>query len=69
MLQRGMAWAFDRYLEKFEDHAALKEMESVAKSNGIGVWQREAEPPWQFRKRYLEQGLVPQGVSAGLNLR
>ena len=62
MLQRGMAWAFDRYLEKFEDHAALKEMESVAKSNGIGVWQGEAEPPWQFRKPHLEQGLVPQGA-------
>jgi endonuclease YncB( thermonuclease family) len=55
MLQRGMAWAFDRYLEKFEDHSSLKEMESRAKSDSIGIWQGEAEPPWQFRERRWER--------------
>ena len=55
MLQRGMAWAFDRYLEKFEDHSALKEVESQAKSNGLGIWRGEAEPPWQFRERRWER--------------
>jgi endonuclease YncB( thermonuclease family) len=55
MIRQGMAWAFDKYLEKFEDHHALKQLETEARERGVGIWQGEAEPAWKFRERRWER--------------
>jgi endonuclease YncB( thermonuclease family) len=51
MIRRGMAWAFDTYLQAFDDFAVLKKLEAEAKTREIGIWKGEAEPPWKFRER------------------
>jgi endonuclease YncB( thermonuclease family) len=55
MIQQGMAWAFDRYLQKFDDFQALKQLETEAKERGSDIWSGEAEPPWKFRERRWER--------------
>jgi endonuclease YncB( thermonuclease family) len=55
MIRQGMAWAFDRYLETFDDHQALKQLEAEARERGVGIWRGEAEPAWKFRERRWER--------------
>jgi endonuclease YncB( thermonuclease family) len=44
LVQRGYAWAFAKYSS---DYVA---MESEAKLARVGVWQGEAQAPWDYRK-------------------
>jgi endonuclease YncB( thermonuclease family) len=55
MIRRGMAWAFDKYLRKFEDYGALKKLEDEARAQRIGIWKGEAEPAWKFRESRWER--------------
>lgn len=43
MVETGYAWAFRKYSE---DYVAL---EDVAHQNQVGIWQAEAEAPWDYR--------------------
>ncbi len=43
MVRRGMAWAFVKYSTTY---AAV---ETEAKAHKAGVWQGDAQPPWEFR--------------------
>jgi endonuclease YncB( thermonuclease family) len=43
MVRQGYAWAFVKYSDSY-----VKE-EAAAKAAGIGIWQGEAVPPWDYR--------------------
>lgn len=43
MIEEGMAWAFVRYSN---DYTA---QEGRARSAGLGIWQGDAEPAWEYR--------------------
>lgn len=46
-VERGLAWAYDRYVTDSKIPAAQK----VAQSKKIGLWaDREPTPPWLFRR-------------------
>jgi endonuclease YncB( thermonuclease family) len=45
MVRQGYAWAFVRYSTSY-----VKE-EAAAKAEGVGIWQGEATPAWEFRAR------------------
>ena len=59
MVRQGYAWAFVRYSTSY-----VKE-EAAAKAEGLGIWQGEAMPAWEFRaKRWaaVEQQ-TPEGCA------
>lgn len=43
LVDEGLAWAFIRYSDDFADR------EAAAKAAGLGVWQGEAQAPWDYR--------------------
>jgi endonuclease YncB( thermonuclease family) len=43
MVRQGYAWAFVRY------SASYVREETAAKAEGLGIWQGEAVPAWEFR--------------------
>ena len=43
MVRRGMAWAFVKYSTTYTA------VETEAKAQKAGVWQGDAQPPWEFR--------------------
>ena len=43
MMRDGLAWAFRRYSEDYTD------LELDAQTAGLGVWQAETQPPWEWR--------------------
>jgi hypothetical protein len=43
MVRQGLAWAFVRYSQLY-----VKE-EALARAEGIGIWQGEATPAWDYR--------------------
>lgn len=44
MIDEGLAWAFLRFSTDFVDR------EAAARAARIGIWQGEAEPPWDYRE-------------------
>ena len=44
MIDEGLAWAFLRFSTDFADR------EAAARAARIGIWQGEAEPPWDYRE-------------------
>lgn len=48
MVERGLAWAYRRYLKRPE----LVALEEEARDAGVGVWAVDAQAPWEYRKRY-----------------
>lgn len=44
MVRRGLAWAFVRYSSTYRD------VEADARARRIGIWQGEAQPPWDYRQ-------------------
>ena len=50
LLQTGMAYVYPQYVNRCADPAALKEAESLARQQGLGVWSGEHQKPWQFRR-------------------
>lgn len=49
LVDEGLAWAFLRYSHDFADR------ETAAKAAGLGIWQGEAETPWQYRENRWER--------------
>jgi len=45
MVRQGHAWAFVRY------SASYIAQEAAAKAEGLGIWQGEAMPAWEFRAK------------------
>jgi endonuclease YncB( thermonuclease family) len=45
MVRQGYAWAFVRYSRRY------LAQEAAAKAEGLGIWQGEAVPAWEFRAR------------------
>jgi len=45
MVRRGHAWAFVKYSSSYV------ELEAEARAQRIGIWQGEANPAWEFRKK------------------
>jgi len=43
------AWAFIRYSEDYMD------IEASAREAGLGIWQAEATPPWEYRANRWER--------------
>lgn len=53
----GMAWAFVKYSRTYV------RQEAAAKAAGLGIWQGNAEPPWEYRVRKWESAAqeAPEG--------
>jgi endonuclease YncB( thermonuclease family) len=45
MVRRGHAWAFVRYSQRYVAE------ERQARAQGLGIWQGEATPAWEYRAR------------------
>jgi len=43
LVDEGFAWAFTRYSDQYAQR------EAAAKAAGIGIWQGEAQAPWEYR--------------------
>ncbi len=59
MVRQGYAWAFVRYSSSY-----VKE-EALAKAEGLGIWQGELMPAWEFRaKRWAAaEQQTPEGCA------
>ncbi len=53
----GLAWAYREYSEDYSD------VEEMARSNGLGVWQGKAQAPWEYRASGWERAVAaaPEG--------
>ncbi len=49
LVEEGLAWAFVRYSDDYV------RQENVARGAGRGIWQGEAETPWDFRAHRWER--------------
>lgn len=59
MVRRGYAWAFVKY------STAYTSVEAEAKQTKTGIWQGDAQPPWEFRhSRWTSvEGTAPAGCA------
>jgi len=64
MVRLGYAWAFVRYSASY-----VKE-EAAAKAEGVGIWQGEAMPAWEFRagRWAAAEQQAPQGCAIKGNI-
>lgn len=52
LVEEGLAWA---YLQFSDDYA---ELEQFARSVGVGIWQGEAQAPWDYRANRWERAVA-----------
>jgi len=59
MVRQGHAWAFVKYSKSYVQEEAL------AKAEGLGIWQGEAQPAWEYRARRwaTAEPEAPQGCA------
>jgi endonuclease YncB( thermonuclease family) len=59
MVREGHAWAFTKYSTSYV------QQEAEARAHGIGIWQGEATPAWEYRARRWAgaEPLAPQGCA------
>ena len=59
MVSRGLAWAFVKYSTTYEG------AEADARARKVGIWQGEAQPPWEFRQARwaTAEGTAPAGCA------
>ena len=64
MVRQGYAWAFVRYSTSY-----VRE-EAAARAEGVGIWQGEAMPAWEFRSRRwaTAEPQAPQGCAIKGNI-
>ncbi len=64
MVRAGLAWAFVRYSK------AYVAVEAEARTQKVGVWQRPAEAPWDFRRNEWQVAEVaaPKGCAIKGNI-
>jgi len=48
MVCTGAAWWYERYAKR---EAELRDCQSSARSEGIGLWGSDAMPPWEWRRQ------------------
>lgn len=49
LVSEGLAWAFTRYSDDFASH------EASAQLTGVGIWDGEAQPAWEYRAARWER--------------
>ena len=51
-IEKGMAWFYEDYSDKLasEDKGIYKQAQDYAQENIIGIWARELQKPWDYRK-------------------
>jgi endonuclease YncB( thermonuclease family) len=59
LVRNGLAWAFLKYSRTYA------EVEAEARALRVGIWQGDAMPPWEYRRRTWEQasGNAPNGCA------
>jgi len=59
LVRRGLAWAFIKYSR------AYVEVEAEARALRIGIWQGDATPPWEYRRRAWDGAadIAPNGCA------
>lgn len=59
MVRKGFAWAFVKYSRSYVEE------EKEARAERVGIWQREAEPAWDYRKKRWNgaQTTAPRGCA------
>lgn len=59
MVRQGLAWAFVRYSRSYVQE------EAQARAEGVGIWQGEAMPAWEYRaSRWASaEGHAPEGCA------
>ncbi len=59
MVRRGHAWAYVKYSSSYV------EQEAEARARRIGIWQGEAQPAWEFRKKRWQgsEQTAPRGCA------
>ena len=59
MVKRGLAWAFVKY------STAYQTVEADARARKAGIWQGEAQPPWEYRQARwaTAEGTAPEGCA------
>lgn len=64
MVRRGLAWAFVKYSTTYE------RVEADARTRKVGIWQGEAQPPWEYRhaRWSTAEPAAPQGCAIKGNL-
>ena len=64
MVRQGWAWAFVRYSTSYVPE------EAAARADGLGIWQGEAMPAWEFRSRRwaTAEPQAPQGCAIKGNI-
>lgn len=64
MVQQGFAWAFVRYSDEFT------EAEAAARARQVGVWQGQAQAPWEYRKQrwQVAKQTAPKGCAIKGNI-
>jgi endonuclease YncB( thermonuclease family) len=57
LVDDGLAWSFRRYSHDYD------EAEDAAHARGVGIWQAETEPAWQYRAHRWEAAAqeAPEG--------
>ena len=67
MVQRGLAWAFVKYSQRYVS------AERDARARGVGIWQRACEPAWTYREARWSGGMrrAPKGcaIKGNINAR
>jgi endonuclease YncB( thermonuclease family) len=63
MVRQGYAWAFVRYSTSY-----VKE-EAAAKAEGVGIWQGEAMPAWEFRAKRWAGAVAEQQTPEGCAIK
>lgn len=52
MAALGLAWAYREYSEDYSD------VEEMARSRGLGIWQGTAQAPWEYRANRWERAVA-----------
>jgi endonuclease YncB( thermonuclease family) len=51
LAKEGLAWSFTRYSTTYAD------LEAAAKAQGLGIWQADTQPPWDYRTDRWERAV------------
>jgi micrococcal nuclease len=55
MLKSGMAYYYKQYASNCPNHDAFAKAEQIAIASKAGVWSKELEKPWDYRKRMRDK--------------
>lgn len=64
LLSAGLAWAYRDYLDAYPRFTlSYLQKETEAKARGLGIWQADTKPAWEFRRDrwQVEAQVAPHG--------